>query len=81
MRQGGVTASFTQQIDPVAGRVDITVVRSQDVVGASGTGLVAALVVEPVAAGSTSFGTAGTATAPGVAAVPVNATPVAVTVK
>ena len=59
MRQGGVTASFSQQIDPVAGRVDITVVRSQDVVGASGTGLVAALVVEPVAAGSTSFGTAG----------------------
>lgn len=81
MRQGGVTASFTQQIDPVAGRVDITVVRSQDVVGASGTGLVAALVVEPVAAGSTSFGTAGTATAPGGAAVPVTATPVAVTVK
>jgi general secretion pathway protein D len=81
MRQGGVKASFTQQIDPVAGRVDITVVRSQDVVGASGTGLVAALVVEPVAAGSTSFGTAGTATAPGGAPITVTASPVAVTVK
>jgi general secretion pathway protein D len=81
MRQGGVTASFSQQIDPVAGRVDITVVRSQDVVGASGTGLVAALVVEPVAPGSTSFGTAGTATAPGGAPITVTATPVAVTVK
>ncbi len=81
MRQGGVQASFTQQIDPVAGRVDITVVRNQDVVGASGTGLVAALVVEPVAAGSTSFGTAGTATAPGGAAVAVTATPVAITVR
>lgn len=81
MRQGGVNASFTQQIDPVAGRVDITVVRNQDVVGASGTGLVAALVVEPVAAGSTSFGTAGTATAPGGAAIAVTATPVAVTVR
>jgi len=81
MRQGGVKASFTEQIDPVAGRVDITVVRSQDVVGASGTGLVAALVVEPVAAGSTSFGTAGTATAPGGAPITVTASPVAVTVK
>lgn len=81
MRQGGVAASFGQQIDPVAGRVDITVVRSQDVVGASGTGLVAALVVEPVAAGSTSFGVAGTATGPAGAPVTVTATPAAVTVK
>jgi hypothetical protein len=81
MRQGGVTASFTQQVDPVAGRVDITVVRGQDVVGASGTGLVAALVVEPVAAGSTSLGVVGTAAAPGGASVPVTATPAAVTVK
>jgi general secretion pathway protein D len=81
MRQGGVTASFSQQIDPVAGRVDITVVRSQDVVGASGTGLLAALVVEPVAPGSTSFATAGTASAPGGAPITVTSTPVAVTVK
>lgn len=81
MRQGGVAASFGQQIDPVAGRVDITVVRGQDVVGASGTGLVAALVVEPVAAGSTSFGVAGTATGPAGAPVTVTATPAAVTVK
>ncbi len=81
MRQGGASATFSQQIDPVAGRVDITVVRSQDVVGASGTGLVAALVVEPVAAGSTSIGSAGTATAPGGAPIAVTTTPAAVTVK
>jgi general secretion pathway protein D len=81
MRQGGVAASFSQQIDPVAGRVDVTVVRGQDVVGASGTGLVAALVVEPVAAGSTSFGIAGMASGPGGAPVAVTATPAAVTVK
>lgn len=81
MRQGGVKASFSQQIDPVAGRVDITVVRGQDVVGASGTGLLAALLVEPVSAGSTSFGSAGTATAPGGAPITVTSTPVAVTVK
>jgi general secretion pathway protein D len=81
MRQGGVTASFSQQVDPVAGRVDITVVRGQDVVGASGTGLVAALVVEPVAPGSTSFGIAGMASGPGGAPVAVTATPAAVNVK
>ena len=81
MRQGGVSASFTQQVDPVAGRVDITVVRGQDVVGASGTGLVAALVVEPVGAGSTSLSATGTAAAPGGAAIPVTATPAAVTVR
>jgi type II secretory pathway component GspD/PulD (secretin) len=81
MRQGGVSASFSQQVDPVAGRVDITVVRGQDIVGATGTGLVAALVVEPVAAGNTSFGVAGTAAGPGGAPVSVTATPAAVSVK
>jgi hypothetical protein len=81
MRQGGVSASFSQQVDPVAGRVDITVVRGQDVIGATGTGLVAALVVEPVAAGNTSFGVAGTAAGPGGAPVMVTATPAAVSVK
>jgi hypothetical protein len=81
MRQGGVSASFTQQVDPVAGRVDITVVRGQDVVGATGTGLVAALVVEPVALGNTSFGIAGMASGPGGAPISVTATPAAVSVK
>jgi type II secretory pathway component GspD/PulD (secretin) len=81
MRQGGVTAAFSHQVDPVAGRVDVTVVRGQDLVGASGTGLVAALLVEPVAAGSTSLGAAGTATAPGGAPVAIVTTPVAVTVR
>ena len=80
MRQGGVTASFNHQIDP-GGRVDITVVRSQDVVGATGTGLVAALVVEPVAAGSTSFGVAGSASGPGGEVLTVQADPAAVTVR
>jgi type II secretory pathway component GspD/PulD (secretin) len=81
MRQGGVTTAFNQQVDPVAGRVDITVVRSQDVVGASGTGLVAALIVEAVAAGSTSLGATGTATAPGGSAVAVTSTPAAIMVR
>jgi len=49
MRQGGVSAAFNQQVDPTAGRVDITLTRGQDMVGASGTGLIAALLVDAVA--------------------------------
>lgn len=80
MRQGGVEAVFTQQVDP-SGRVDITVVRSQDVLGASGTGLVAALVVEPVAAGTTTLGLAGSAAAPGGAPLAVEAASATVAIR
>ena len=45
MRQGGIQATFTQKVDAAAGRVDIAVVRPGDVLGASGTGVVAALLV------------------------------------
>ena len=80
MRQGGVNAAFTRQIDP-SGRVDITVVRSQDVLGASGTGLVAALVVEPVAPGATTIAIAGSAAGPGGSPVAVEAASAAVAVR
>jgi hypothetical protein len=81
MRQGGVTAQFTQQVDAVNGRVDVTVVRGGDVVGATGSGLVAAVLFDPVAAGSTPIRASGAATGPGGAPVAVRATPVSVTVK
>ncbi len=51
MRQGGVTASFTPRIDAVAGRVDIAITRSGDQAGASGTGLLAALLFDAVGHG------------------------------
>ena len=50
-RQGGVAQSFNQQIDANAGRVDISVTRAGDQTGASGTGLLAALVFDAVASG------------------------------
>jgi general secretion pathway protein D len=81
MRQGGVDAQFTQQVDAVSGRVDITVTRSGDVVGATGSGLVAAVLFDPVAAGATIISAAGAATGPGGAALTVQTTPAAVTVK
>jgi general secretion pathway protein D len=81
MRQGGVTAAFTQQIDAAAGRVDITITRGQDMVGASGTGLMAALLVDAVAPGPATFSPSGAASGPAGTTVSVQASPVTVTVK
>ncbi len=38
MRQGGINATFTQQVDPAAGRIDIVIARPGDQVGATGYG-------------------------------------------
>ena len=81
MRQGGVEAQFTHQEDPAGGRVDLTVVRNGDAVGATGSGLIAAVMFEPVAAGSTTITAAGAASGPGGAPVTVQAAPASVTVK
>jgi general secretion pathway protein D len=81
MRQGGTSAQFTQQVDPAAGRVDVTIVRDADVVGASGSGLIAAVLFDPVASGATSVAISGSATGPGGTALAVQASPASVTVK
>jgi len=62
MRQGGATPTFTQQVDPAAGRIDIAIVRSGDQVGASTAGLLAAILFEPVAAGTGTLNVSGTGT-------------------
>ena len=49
MRQGGITAAFTQQVDAAGGRIDIAITRPGDQTGAVGTGLLAAVLFEPVA--------------------------------
>ncbi len=81
MRQGGVSAQFTEQVDPSAGRVDVTIVRDADVVGASGSGLLAAVLFDPVAPGATNIAVSGSAAGPGAAALTVQASPASVTVK
>ena len=63
MRSGGANATFTNQVAP--GRVDITITRSGDATGATGTGLLAALLFDAVAAGNTSLTVSGAATGPG----------------
>jgi hypothetical protein len=72
MRQGGATPTFTQQVDSGAGRIDIAIVRAGDQVGASTTGLLAAILFEPVAAGTGTLAISGSA--PSLAAAPPPAT-------
>ena len=64
MRAGGVGASFSQQPDPVAGRLDIAIVRRGDLTGVAGTGLLAGLLFEPIAAGPANLAVIGSATGP-----------------
>jgi hypothetical protein len=81
MRQGGVTVTFAQQVDANAGRVDITISRSGDTVGASGAGMLAAVVFDAVATGSSPLTLSGVATGPGGTAVPLLFQSASVTVR
>ena len=63
MRLGGGSAVFTQQVAP--GRIDITITRSADSTGASGTGLLAAVVFDAIAPGSATLTLSGVGTGPG----------------
>lgn len=81
LRQGGATVAFAQQVDPAVGRVDITLTRTSDAAGASGGGLVAAVIFDAVAPGSVTFGISGAATSVGGAPVTLQFTPAAAIVK
>jgi general secretion pathway protein D len=79
MRSGGANATFTQQIAP--GRVDITIVRATDATGATGTGLIAALMIDAVAPGPVTLSVSGTGTGPGGTPMGVQFRPAVVTVQ
>jgi general secretion pathway protein D len=79
MRSGGVTASFSQQVS--GNRIDITLVRTADATGASGTGLLAAVLFDAIAPGTNTFTLSGTGTGPGGAAMGLRFTPVTITVQ
>jgi type II secretory pathway component GspD/PulD (secretin) len=80
-RQGGVAQSFNHQIDANAGRVDISVTRGADATGASGTGLLAALVFDAVAPGTATFTVTGVSAQPDGRTVPVTFIPASVVVR
>jgi general secretion pathway protein D len=81
MRQGGIAATFTSQPDP-AGRVDIVITRPNDLTGAVGTGLLAAILFEPIGAGTSTVTMTGVGTVAGTGApAALQFSPVTVTVK
>ncbi len=82
LRAGGVAATFTQQVDPATGRVDIAIVRSGDPTGVAGTGLLAAILFDAVGGGSSNLALTGAATGPRGNALPLEIGPApVVTVK
>ena len=79
MRAGGASVAFNQQVSN--NRIDITLVRSSDATGASGTGLLAAVMFDAIAPGSVTFQVSGSATGPGGTAMGLRFSPVTVTVQ
>jgi hypothetical protein len=81
MNQGGATPAFTPRVDAGAGRVDVVITRTSDATGASGSGLLAAVLFDAVAPGNVTFTLSGTATSPEGNVIPVSTSPVTVTVR
>jgi hypothetical protein len=79
MRAGGIAVAFTQQAS--GNRVDITLARGADATGASGTGLLAAVLFDAIAPGSVTLTLSGTATGPGGTPMGLRFTPVTITVQ
>ncbi len=81
MRQGGATPAFSSQIDDKSGRIDIVITRPGDKTGASTSGLLAALLVEPLTAGTGSLAVSGSASIPGGGAAALQFMPAGITVR
>jgi general secretion pathway protein D len=79
MRAGGVNVTFSQQVS--GNRVDITLTRGADTTGATGTGLLAAILFDAIAPGSATLTLSGSATGPGGTAMGLRFTPVTVQVQ
>ena len=79
MRQGGVTASFTPKIE--SGRVDLAISRAGDQTGAAGSGLLAALMFDALAAGTSTITISAVAMGPDGTPIQIATSPVTVTVR
>jgi general secretion pathway protein D len=79
MRSGGANATFSFQ--PGNGRVDITITRPNDATGASGAGLLAAILFEAIGAGTAPMTMSGVATGPGGTPMGLQLRPISVTVQ
>ena len=81
MRQGGADVTFARQVDRVGGRIDLALARAGDPTGASGSGLVAAVVVEALRPGSATLTPSGLGLTPGGAPLALGFDPATVTVR
>lgn len=81
MRQGGVATTFTPRIDAATGRVDIAITRTADQSGASGAGLLTALVFDAIGPGGSVIQVSGVASTPEGAPINLQFSPVNVTVR
>ena len=81
MRQGGIQPAFSSQVDDKSGRIDLVITRPGDKTGASTAGLLAALLVEPIAAGTGSLALSGSASVPGGGAAALQFLPAGITVR
>ena len=81
LRQGGVNATFTQQLDETTGRLDLTISRTGDAVGAAGTGLLAVVLFDATAPGTSTFSVNGVATDPAGVQIPLTFSPASVVVR
>jgi general secretion pathway protein D len=75
MNQGGVTPTFVPKIDAALGRIDIAIMRPGTSPGASGTGMLAAVVFQGVGAGTSKITVTGSALTPETKAIPLAVPP------
>jgi general secretion pathway protein D len=81
LRQGGTPATFTHREDATIGRVDMTFVRTGDTLGASGSGLLAAILFDAVGTGSSQLNVSGVATDPAGSNIPIQFVPATIVVR
>jgi general secretion pathway protein D len=79
LRAGGAAVVFTQGVN--GNRIDISLSRGADTTGASGTGVLAAILFNAIAPGPVTLTLSGSATGPGGTAMGLRFTPVTVTVQ
>jgi hypothetical protein len=81
LRQSGVNVVFTPNTDAATGRVDLAFVRTGDTVGASGSGLLAALQFDAVGSGTSQLTISGVLANPTGGAISVQFIPATVVVR
>jgi len=81
LRQSGVNVVFTPNSDAATGRIDLAFVRTGDTVGASGSGLLAALQFDAVGSGTSQMTISGVMANPTGGTIPVRFTPASIVVR